>query len=56
MLGIISIVVSVYLITLALVNNTTNLISAIVFKVVPFFLGLGSLYVGLVLLGVLNQQ
>ena len=48
------ITIAVYLIILALILNTSNFISAITFKVIPFFSGLFLLYSGLQMLGIIN--
>ncbi|HEY5588254.1 MAG TPA: hypothetical protein VIK86_04770 [Candidatus Paceibacterota bacterium] len=55
MLIIICLVVSFYNIFMALIQNTKNIISAIIYKVIPFFLGLGCLYVAGVLSGIIKS-
>ena len=48
------IVTGVWLIVIALyINAKGGFLSKLIFKIIPFFLGLGTLYVGLVLKGVL---
>ena len=48
------VVTGVLLIIFALViDASSNLLSKVIFKITPFFLGLASLYSGLVLVGVL---
>lgn len=42
---IIILVTGVWLITMCFIMNTSNITSAVIFKVIPFFLGLGCLYV-----------
>ena len=44
----------VWLVILYMMINTHNMKSAIVFKIIPFFLGLGCLYVGLRMIGVFS--
>lgn len=41
----------VYMIVMALLMRTKGTMSAVLFKIIPFFLGLGSLFVGLKLPG-----
>jgi len=41
---LILIVTGIYLVMGALTMNTKNLLSAVLFKVIPFFLGLGCLF------------
>jgi hypothetical protein len=43
-----------YLITMSLTTQTRDVISSILFKVVPFFLGLGCLYIIAVLAKLIN--
>lgn len=47
------IVTAVWLIGIALIMETENIKSAMIFKVIPFFLGLSCLFVGLKGMGVL---
>jgi hypothetical protein len=45
------IVTGVWSVSMALIMNTSNMLSAMIFKVIPFFLGTASLYAGAVLNG-----
>jgi len=42
-----------WLIFMSFIMSTKNIQSAIIFKVIPFFLGLGCLFVGLRMVGVI---
>ena len=50
--AIIVLVSGTWLVGLQFILNTHNTTSAIIFKVIPFFLGLGCLYVGGLMIGV----
>jgi len=52
--GIITSVTGAWLIIMCFIMHTRNTKSAIVFKVIPFFLGISCLYVGARLLGILQ--
>ena len=43
----------VWLVGLQIILDTHNAKSAMIFKVIPFFMGLGCIYVGLRMIGVL---
>jgi hypothetical protein len=51
MVEIIVLVSGVFMIVFSLIMNTKNLKSSIVFKVIPFFLGLADIFVFAVLMG-----
>ena len=52
--GIITSVTGAWLVIMCFIMTTRNISSAIVFKVVPFFLGISCLVVGARLLGILK--
>jgi hypothetical protein len=52
-LNIFILLFGVWNITMSLVMNTKNFVSALIFKIVPFFGGLGLLYIGAKNAGVL---
>jgi len=50
----ISIIAGVYYIIGSFVQNTKNFVSALLYKVIPFFLGTGCIFVGFVLLDIIK--
>ncbi len=52
--SIISLITGLYLIISALALNTKNFSSSLVFKIIPFFLGCGCIFVALKLLNVIS--
>jgi uncharacterized protein YebE (UPF0316 family) len=50
-MGIISLITAIWMITLSLLLSTKDMISTIIFKVIPFFIGIANLIMGLKLLG-----
>lgn len=46
----------IYLVTMSLLMNTKNIRSALLFKVVPMFLGFACIFSALVLFGVIALQ
>ena len=52
--SIIPLITGLYLIVSGLVLNTKNFQSALVFKIIPFFLGCGCIFIALKLLNVIS--
>jgi hypothetical protein len=50
--SVVFMVIAVYMLVLTFTSHTVNFISAIVFKVIPFILGLLSLLIALKMLGI----
>lgn len=48
-------ITGIWLVTTALLTNTKNAMSAIVFKVIPMFLGLSCIFSALILFGIINS-
>ena len=53
MYGIFMLAAGVWSITMSFLMSTKNIQSAVIFKVIPFFSGLGCLYIGGDLIGLL---
>jgi hypothetical protein len=54
MIGWITLICGVLWIVYSLILNTKNFVSAIFFKVIPFFTGLASIFVSGILFGFIN--
>ena len=54
MYGIFMLVAGAWSIAMAFLMHTKNIQSALIFKIIPFFSGLGSLYIGANLIGLIN--
>jgi ABC-type Na+ efflux pump permease subunit len=49
-----TLIAGLYFIVFSFVMNTENFASALIYKVIPFFLGIGCVFVGLTLLNIIK--